>query len=287
MTSEISPKKYYVYVLSNTHWDREWYMPHEKYLVRLVSLCDKMLDIMESRREFVFITDGQYSMISDYLTTRPKNTERVKALVAEGRLEVGPWFTQPLETLISGEAMIRNLHYGIEGAESLGRAMRFSYEVDQFGHASQTPQILRGFGIDGALAWRGMPVGSRSAFEWVAPDGSPVVMLYTNWGYGEATDLPVSRADYTENIDGKEYTREGLDKKIASRRAREILRYDRIMWQRNRSFLRSADILDAIAEVIRFIPSLACVRRRRRILASGVKAVYADKGATMQRVKAS
>ena len=33
-----------------------------------------------------------------------------------------------------------------------GSAMRFSYEVDEFGHASQTPQVLQGFGIGGAIA---------------------------------------------------------------------------------------------------------------------------------------
>lgn len=133
--------KYYVHILSNTHWDREWYMPHEKYLVRLVKLCDRLLDIMEKEPRYIFIADGQFSMIDDYLQVKPMNLQRIKKLVGEGRLEVGPWFTQPLETVATGEALIRNLHYGTEGAEKLGRAMKFSYEVDEFGHASQTPRF--------------------------------------------------------------------------------------------------------------------------------------------------
>lgn len=91
--------KYYIHILSNTHWDREWYMPHGKYLVRLVKLCDRLLDIMEAQPDYIFIADGQFSMIDDDLQVRPENIDRVKKLVKEGRLEVGPWFTQPLQTL--------------------------------------------------------------------------------------------------------------------------------------------------------------------------------------------
>ena len=137
-------EKYYAHVLSNTHWDREWYMSHEKYLVRLVSLMDRLMDILAKDPSYIFITDGQFSMVDDYLQNRPERTEELKKYVKEGRLRVGPWFTQPLETLVSGEAMIRNLHYGIAGSEALGDAMRFSYEVDEFGHASQTGDYHQG-----------------------------------------------------------------------------------------------------------------------------------------------
>ncbi len=203
-----------IYIISNTHWDREWYMSHEKYLVRLVKLCDRLVGIMEKNENYIFISDGQFSMIDDYLRIRPEMTERVRTLVKEGRLKVGPWFTQPLETLTGGEALLRNLHYGIEGSEKLGAAMRFSYEIDEFGHASQMPQIYRNFGIRGAMAWRGMPRGTRSAFTWTSPDGSSVTMLYSNSGYGEATDLPSTREDYTETIDYADLPRPGLDKRV-------------------------------------------------------------------------
>jgi hypothetical protein len=167
-------------------------MSHEKYLVRLVSLMDRLLDILAKNPEYIFISDGQFSMVDDYLQNRPERAEELKGYVKEGRLRVGPWFTQPLETLVSGEAMIRNLHYGIKGSEALGGAMRFSYEVDEFGHASQTPQVLKGFGIDGAIAWRGVPKDCRSAFEWVSPDGTSVVMLNTNNGYGAQNNKMVT-----------------------------------------------------------------------------------------------
>ena len=44
----MSNEKKHLHFISHTHWDREWYMSHEKYLVRLVSLMDRLMDIMEN-----------------------------------------------------------------------------------------------------------------------------------------------------------------------------------------------------------------------------------------------
>lgn len=37
-----------VHIISHTHWVREWYMPFEKFRMRLVELVDKTLDLLES-----------------------------------------------------------------------------------------------------------------------------------------------------------------------------------------------------------------------------------------------
>ena len=75
--------KYYIHILSNTHWDREWYMSHEKYLVRLVNLMDRLLDIMKTTPDYIFISDGQFSMIDDYLSIRPEKTDEIKKYVSD------------------------------------------------------------------------------------------------------------------------------------------------------------------------------------------------------------
>ncbi|MBQ7338552.1 MAG: hypothetical protein IJW40_08910 [Clostridia bacterium] len=213
---------YHIHVISNSHWDREWYMSHEKYLARLVPLMDRLLRIMEEQPRYIFVMDGQFAMLEDYLAIRPEREHEVSDLIKEGRLKVGPWYTQPLETLISGEAMIRNLQLGIARTEKLGPAMRVSYEIDEFGHASQTPQILCGFDIHSAIAWRGLPKGSRSAVKWISPDGSSVILCYSNDGYGEATALPLCGDDFNEIIDGDSIPRAGLVNRIAAlRRHRE------------------------------------------------------------------
>ncbi len=208
------------HVISNTHWDREWYQSHEKYLVRLVELMDRLLDIMEEHRDYRFVTDGQYALVEDYIASKPENYGRIKALVSDGRLLIGPWYTQPLENIVGGEALIRNLQKGIKESEKLGNAMRFSYEIDEFGHTSQLPQILAGFGINGVMAWRGVPKNCRSLFRWHGADGTTANFFNSNEGYGEATSLPDSTEDFDEVIDGINHHREGL--KTHVERIREL-----------------------------------------------------------------
>ena len=53
---------YHIHVLSNSHWDREWYMSHEKYLARLVPLMDRLVTIMDTQPSYLFVMDGQYAM---------------------------------------------------------------------------------------------------------------------------------------------------------------------------------------------------------------------------------
>ena len=251
---------YRIHVISNSHWDREWYMSHEKYLARLVPLMDRLVSIMETQPSYLFVMDGQYAMLEDYLVIRPEQTDKVRTLMQEGRLKVGPWYTQPLETLISGEAMIRNLQLGIAETERLAPAMRVSYEIDEFGHASQTPQILSGFDIHSAIAWRGLPKNSRSAVRWRSPDGSSVLLLYSNDGYGEATALPLSEEDYTELLDGDAIKRAGLRSRVESlRRLREgNADTKHLLWLNgiDHSWAQP-DILDAIEKANALFPELS------------------------------
>ncbi len=202
-----------IYIISNTHWDREWYMSLEKYRIRLVKMLDRLINIMEREPEYIFVTDGQYMMIEDYLAVRPQMKGRISELVRQDRLLIGPWYTQPLETLVSGEAMVRNLLYGIRQSEIMGKPMLFAYMVDEFGHASQTPQILKGFGITDVIAWRGIEHDAQPVFEWISPDGSSVIM-HKSLGYGEATALPVKKENYSYVIEGQLFERKGLVNRI-------------------------------------------------------------------------
>ena len=90
------------------------------------------------------------------------------------------------------------------------------YILDGFPRTIPQAEALdnMGFGIDAALAWRGMPVGAKTAFEWVSPDGTSVIMLYTNCGYGEATAMPINEDDYVEDIDGVKLNRMGLNNRV-------------------------------------------------------------------------
>jgi alpha-mannosidase len=181
-----------VFVVPHTHWDREWYQPHELFRWRLVQMVDELLDLLERDPAFrCFTLDGQTVVIEDYLELRPEQEERLRALVQAGRLTIGPWWVQPDEFLPSGESHIRSLLRGIRTAERFGGSMRVGHCADQFGHIAQMPQIMAGLGLTSACLWRGVPDSVPGwSFWWEAPDGTRLPVLYLRHSYSNGWRLP-------------------------------------------------------------------------------------------------
>jgi hypothetical protein len=179
-------------VVSHTHWDREWYLTFQQFRLKLVRLMDKLLDILEHNPRFHYFTlDGQTVVLEDYLEVRPENAARLRRYVRQGRILVGPWYIQPDEFLVSGEALVRNLMLGHRLASDFGGVMKVGYLPDSFGQTGQIPQIMRGFGIDCAVIYRGVgPEAEKSEFLWQAPDGSEVLAIHLPHGYCHAQNLP-------------------------------------------------------------------------------------------------
>jgi mannosylglycerate hydrolase len=179
-----------VHVVPHTHWDREWYLPFQRFRLQLVGLVDRLLDLMEADERYRFTLDGQLATVDDYLEVRPESEQRIRRLVEEGRLAIGPWQVLMDEFFVSGETIVRNLEQGLQRGEELGGVMRVGYLPDMFGHIAQMPQILSLAGIDQAVVWRGVPAAIDShAFEWEAPDGSSVRAEYLPHGYGNGATL--------------------------------------------------------------------------------------------------
>ena len=195
-------------IISHTHWDREWYMSHEKHRMRLVRFMDDLLDLLERDPAYTcFHLDGQTVMVHDYLEIRPAALGRILALARAGRLFLGPWYVLQDEYLISGEANIRNLIAGLDDCARWGvEPVRLGYLPDAFGNISQMPQILAEFGIRYAAFGRGLTeVGADNAvlassgvreseLYWEAADGSRVLaVVFANW-YNNAMELKADRA---------------------------------------------------------------------------------------------
>jgi len=206
-----------VHFVVSTHWDREWYQSFQGFRYRLVRMFDEVLETMEKDPRFThFDTDGQAIVLEDYLAIRPERTEKVKELIRQGRLSVGPWYVLPDEFLVSGESLIRNLKEGIRVAESFGKSSRAGFVCDIFGHTSQVPQILRGFGINSFLMWRGMNEKVCSAnFRWQSPDGSEVLThrFGPMWGYCDY-DFRVRKAQQISAKPTQEELVEGLIEEV-------------------------------------------------------------------------
>lgn len=204
---------YKAHVVSHTHWDREWYNTFQQFRMRLVDLTDSLIELMESNPEFKFFTfDGQTIVLEDYLEIRPENEKRLRKLTKAGRIIVGPWYNQPDEFLVSGESMIRNMLLGKKQSEHFGSYLSSGYVPDCFGHISQFPQLMRGFGIDNAVLFRGITADqTESEFIWKSPDGSEVLTAkmpdnnaYSNFFYR----LQQSLRDEDQPLDPEQVTRE-------------------------------------------------------------------------------
>ena len=153
---EVSDFRYLV--VPHTHWDREWYLPFEQFLLRLGAVVDGVLDTLERDPSFTsFTLDGQAIVLEDYVEVRPENAGRLQALLEARRLEVGPSYVLPDEILVGGEALVRNLLLGRRVCRRFGvEPSGAGYLPDSFGHPAQLPQILAGFGIRNLLFSRGM-----------------------------------------------------------------------------------------------------------------------------------
>jgi alpha-mannosidase len=145
-------------VVPHTHWDREWYLPFERFRLRLGEIVDGVLDVLERDPAFpTFTLDGQAIVLEDYVDVRPGEEGRLRALLAAGRLEAGPWYVLPDELLVGGESLVRNLLLGRRVCRRFGvEPSTAGYEPDSFGHTAQLPQLLAGFGLGPFIFSRGL-----------------------------------------------------------------------------------------------------------------------------------
>jgi len=167
----------------HTHWDREWYWNFNAYRLELTTVVKRALEVVRNGECRGFMLDGQTSLIDDVLEVSPSLQEEIVAANVAGKLFIGPWFVLADQLLVGGESLVRNLALGLSRAQELGGSARVGYCPDTFGHSLDLPRILRGFGIDNAVVWRGVPALNEPVFQWRSPDGSSVLALQMNAGY--------------------------------------------------------------------------------------------------------
>lgn len=179
-------------VVSNTHWDREFRRSFERTRRNLLTMMDVTLDILENDPEYAsFTMDGHSIMLDDYVEMRPERREQIERLIRAGRLVAGPYYTLAEEFSIAQEALVRNLLFGHKTVESYGgRTGTVAYTPSSWGQTGQLPQILRDFGLDKMMFYRGISHHEADAeWIWSAPDGTKVLAsrfaLYAryNWYY--------------------------------------------------------------------------------------------------------
>ncbi len=186
-----------IHVVPHFHWDREWYFTAEESKILLVRDMEEILTMLEENDSYpYFVLDGQTVVLEDYFSVKPQNRERVTKLIRQGKLIIGPWYTQTDEMVVGGESIVRNLLYGRMDCEQYGENldsfMQIGYLPDSFGQTARLPQILNGFGISRCMFWRGTSqrMGSdKTEFYWRDGD-SQVICQLMPLGYAIGKYLP-------------------------------------------------------------------------------------------------
>ncbi len=178
-----------VFVLSHTHWDREWFVSAKYTKEWLVELFYELLRAMEEHPSFRFILDGQTLIVEDLISQAPNLKERIKKFVREERLLIGPVYCQIDWRIAPFAAIWKNFEIGKMDMERWGGGMKVGWFMDNFGQVSQLPQVMRHFGVERAAIWRGVGGKGDVAFCWKSPDGSKVLSLFLIAGYRNLYNL--------------------------------------------------------------------------------------------------
>lgn len=194
-----------IHVIPHFHWDREWYFTSEESKILLVNDMEEVLTMLEQEPNYpYFILDGQTAILEDYLALCPQNRNRIEKLVRDGRLIIGPWYTQTDEMVVGGESIVRNLLYGKLDCKPFGERMMIGYLPDSFGQSARLPQILNGFGITRCMFWRGTSerMGSdKTEFIWKGDDDAQVIVQLLPLGYAIGKYLPENADALRERMD--------------------------------------------------------------------------------------
>lgn len=185
-------KKIIGFIITAGHLDIEWYQPLDSYRFWTIEALEDLKDAAKRPDFKTYVLDGQVFPLEEYLEVIPEDEPEMRRLIQQGKLAVGPFYTQFDEWIPSAENMIRNCLYGKRKSEHFGGYMRAGYLPDNFGHPLQMPQILKNFGIDSLLFMRGMPEvpgGHPDEFLYQGLDGTKVLASHFRESYSGAFDI--------------------------------------------------------------------------------------------------
>ena len=185
----------------HTHWDREWYREFEIFRLRLLRVFDNVLDLLSKNKIPSFYFDGQVSALEDYLEMRPQNKELIEGLIRHKRLFIGPFYCLIDEFLTDKTCFSKNLELGIKIAQKYGCNDFIGYLPDTFGHSRNVVDILRDYGIDKCVVWRGCPPEIPSEFKWCGMNTVNLVRGYFNDIFSIKTDIETKAQILKKNLD--------------------------------------------------------------------------------------
>ena len=159
------------YLVPGFHSDVVWLEDQRDYARVLMGALEQNLRICRADSDYGFLVH-ELTYLKPYLDTHPRHRDLLRELVAAGRVGTGGSHSQPAETLIGGESLIRNILYGrLFHEQFLGDRGEVLMAWDIFGHVIQLPQILAKSRFAGCV-WSKDIRGALPVFWGQALDGT-------------------------------------------------------------------------------------------------------------------
>ncbi|MBM4084466.1 MAG: hypothetical protein FJ272_06725, partial [Planctomycetes bacterium] len=191
-------RKWKVFVIPGSHFDLGWCATPAECFAYGDEIIRSAVDAIETTHPDFRFTVEYARFLWHFLDTHPDYRERVKKLVAEGKLGVTALWSGMMDSILDGEAMIRNVVLAKQWAqETLGVDLDVMQASDCPGHARQLPQVMTKCGVKYLSHSRYGP--PATLYRWQAPDGSSVLAvnhsrglypgIHKGWpdaGYGSA-----------------------------------------------------------------------------------------------------
>ena len=179
------------YAIGNAHLDLAWLWPMAETYRKTARTFAAQLRLMEEYPEYRFLQSqpAAYEMCRQYY---PELFSRIGDAVKKGNwIADGAMWVEPDTNLAGGEALIRQLLYGLAYYEDvLGVKSRVLWLPDSFGYSGALPQILQKSGVEYLVTQKifwSYNEGERFPyhyFKWEGIDGSGITaFLPTSYTY--------------------------------------------------------------------------------------------------------
>ena len=165
------------------HIDLVWQWGWEETVEVTLETFRRQLELAHAIPGYVYCQD-QAALYAAVERTDPGLFQEIQVAVREGRWRIvgGNWAEIVMEE-VTGESVIRNFLYGKRYfLEKFGVDVEVAWQMEGTGLYPSLPQILRGFGFQGAVFGRERPWTDiwRPISRWRGNDGTeiPLVLLY-------------------------------------------------------------------------------------------------------------
>jgi alpha-mannosidase len=193
------------YASGHAHLDLAWLWPVRESVRKAARTFATAVANIEEYPGYVFgqSQPQQYVWIKEQY---PALYERVKAKVAEGRLEPqGAMWVEADTNIPGGEALVRQILYGKRFyRKEFGKDIKILHLPDVFGYSAALPQILKKSGVDYMLtikmSWSWFNVFPYHTFNWIGQDGSSVLTHLPPEGNYVSSGAPRAVRAATENF---------------------------------------------------------------------------------------